>query len=38
MDADKYLAGSDFGNGDGLEADVIDATVDCGVHGCRDRP
>jgi hypothetical protein len=37
MDADQHFAGADFGDGDGLDADVVDAAVDGGLHGRGDR-
>ena len=36
VDFDQDFAGGDFGDGDGFEADVVDAAIDGGQHGGRD--
>ncbi len=36
VDFDQDFAGADFGDGDGFEADVVDAAIDGGQHGARD--
>lgn len=36
MNAKQQFAGADFWNGDGFEADVVHAAVDCRKHGCGD--
>ena len=36
MDADEHLSGTDLRDGDGFEADIIDAAVDGGLHGGGD--
>lgn len=37
MNADEKLSRADGGDWDGLEADVVDAAVNGGLHGCGDR-
>ena len=34
VDLDEHFAGADLGDGDGLDADVVDAAIDGGAHGC----
>ncbi len=37
VNAEEHLTVGDLGYGDGFEADVVYATVDCGLHGRGDR-
>ena len=37
VNADENFSGTDFGDGDSFEADVVHAAVDCGQHGRRNR-